>query len=128
MKKIVISLLLLILNFYGSGFAQTTAAKIERSEEILQEDKILRQKIGEEEKFFVKTIIVKGALKLSEEEIRGIITPFQGHWMTKENIQQLIDLLKSTYAKKGIRASQIKVSHKLKKDKALEITVNELTN
>jgi hemolysin activation/secretion protein len=127
MKKILIALCMLILNFYGLGFAQTTAAEIQRSQEILQEDRALRQKISEEEKFFVKTIIVKGALKLSEEETKGIIAPFQGRWMTTEDIRQLIDLLKSAYAEKGIKASQLKVSHKLKKDKTLEITVDELT-
>ncbi len=127
-KGIVILLLALILNFYGSVFSQTTTpARIERSQEILQEDKALRQQIGQEEKFFLKTIIVKGALKLSEEEIKDIIVPFQGHWTTKENIQQLIDALKSAYAKKGIAASQLKVSYELKKGRILEITVNELT-
>ena len=128
MKKILIALFMLILNFYGSGFSQTpTAAKIERSQEILQEDKALRQKIEQQEKFFVKTIIVKGALRLSEEEIKGIIATSQAQWMTKEDIQQIIDSLKSAYEKKRIKADQVKVTYELKKDSTIEITVNELT-
>ncbi len=124
-KKTIIAIFMtLILNFYGSVLAQTdTTARIERNQEILQKDNALRQKINQEKKFFVKNIIVKGALKLSEEEIKGITDAFQEHWLTKEDIQQLIDSLKSACGKKGIPDSQVKVSYELKEGKTLEITV-----
>jgi len=110
-----------------SSAASVSTSSIERSQEILQEDKTLRQKIEQEEKFFVKTIIVKGVVKLSKEEIGGIILPFQGQWLTKKNIQQLIDSLTTAYAKKGIETNRIAISYKLKKDKTLEIAINDLT-
>ncbi|MDP2960001.1 MAG: hypothetical protein Q8N71_01135, partial [candidate division Zixibacteria bacterium] len=62
-----------------------------------------------------KTIICKGCLRLSEEEIKDITAPFQGHWMTKEDIRQIMDSLK------------VNGSYELKKDSTLEITVKELT-
>jgi len=113
---------------FNYAFAQDiTPIQIERSQEIIQEDKALRQRIEQEEKFFVRTIVLKGTLKLPEEEIKDIVPPFQGQWMTKEDIQQIIDALKSAYEKKGIKSSRINASYELKKDKTLEITINELT-
>ena len=124
-KNTLISIsLALVLIFYGFALAQTsTTARIERSQEILQKDRDLRQKIIQEDKTFVKTIIVKGALKLSEEEIKGITDVFQGSWLTKEDIQQLVDSLKLAYERKGVASSQVKISYELKKEKTLEITV-----
>ena len=124
-KNTLISIsLALVLIFYGFALAQTsTTARIERSQEILQKDRDLRQKIIQEDKTFVKTIIVKGALKLSEEEIKGITDVFQGSWLTKEDIQQLVDSLKLAYERKGVASSQVKISYELKKGKTLEITV-----
>jgi outer membrane protein assembly factor BamA len=103
--------------------APPTAASIERSQEILQEDKALRQRIEQGEKFFVKTIICKGCLRFSEEEIKNIAAPFQGRWMAKEDIRQIMDSLKSAYEKKGIPPDRVNVSYELKKDSILEITV-----
>jgi hemolysin activation/secretion protein len=122
-KSLYIILLILPL-FLGAESAST----IQRSQEMLKDDKALRQKIEQEEKFFVKAIVLKGALKLSEEEIKDITVPFQGQWLTKKEIQQIIDSLKSAYEKKGVGPNRIKISYELKKDKTLEITVNELTN
>lgn len=117
----------IILVLFPLLLGAQSASTIERSQEILQEDKVLRQKIEQEEKFFVKKIICKGCLRLSEEEIKEIIATSQAQWMTKENIQQIIDSLKSAYEKKGIKADQVKVAYELKKDSTLEITVNEPT-
>jgi len=104
-----------------------TAGTIERSQEILQEDKDLRQRIEREEKVFIKKVIIKGALKLSREEIRDIILPFENQWLTKKDIQRIIDSLKSAYQKKGIETSHFKPAYELKKAQILEITLNELT-
>jgi len=96
--KIILTYIYLFVLTAGYAFAAPpTAGSIERSQEILREDKALRQRIEEGEKFFVKTIICKGCLRLSEEEIKDIAAPFQGHWMTKEDIRQIMDLLKSAF-------------------------------
>jgi len=117
----------LILGLAPLLLGAESASTIERSQEILREDQALRQRIEQEEKFFVKSIILKGCLRLSEEEIKDIITPFQEEWVTKGDIQQIIDALKLKYAKKGIGANHLEASYELKKGGALEITVNELT-
>lgn len=114
----------IILTLFPLLLGAQSASSIERSQEILKEDKVLRQKIEQEDKFFVKTIILKGAQKLSEDEIKGIIAPFQGQWITKEDIQQIIDSFKSIYEKKGALASRINTSYQFKKDNTLEITIN----
>lgn len=108
--------------------APTTAGTIERSQEILQQDNVLRQKIEQKERFFVKKIILKGASKLSEEEINNIIVSSQGGLMTKKDIQQIIDSLKSAYEKKGINPDRIKITYKLKKSGILEIDLKESTH
>jgi len=117
----------IILMLFPLLLGAQSASTIERSQEILQEDKALRQKIEQEEGFFVKTIVLKGALRLSEGEIKDTIAPFQGQWMTKEDIRQTMDSLKSTYEKKGVETSRVNASYELKKDRTLEITVKELT-
>ena len=78
--------------------APISASSIERSQEILQDDKVLRQRIEQEKKFFIKEIIVKGDLSLSEGETKDIIAPFKGQWITKEDILGIIDSLKSASA------------------------------
>ena len=105
-----------------------TAGTIERSQEILQEDQALRQQVEQENKVFVKKIVLKGVTRLSKEEINDLIAPFENQWMTKKDIQQVIDSLKLAYEKKGIQASQLKIKYELKKSKTLEITVAELTH
>jgi len=71
--KIILTYICLFVLATGYAFAAPpTAGSIERSQEILQEDKALRQRIEQGEKFFVKTIICKGCLRLSEEEIKDI--------------------------------------------------------
>ena len=118
-----IAIILALFPLMGAQSAST----IERSQELIQEDKALRQEIGREQKLFVKAIILKGALKLPQEETKGIIAPFQGQWLTKKNIQQIIDSLKAVYAKKGAGANRIIASYELKEENTLEITFNELT-
>lgn len=113
-------------NLVGICFsAPVSAGTIERSREILKEDKILRQRIEENEKFFIKKVTLKGISKISEEEVQEIIVPFQGQWMTKDDIQQLIDLVKSAYAKKGVKTDKLNVNYEIKERNLLEITFSE---
>jgi len=113
-------------NLVGICFsASVSAGTIERSQEILKEDKTLRQRIEENEKFFIKKVTLKGISKISEEEVQEIIVPFQGQWMTKDDIQQLIDLVKSAYAKKGVKTDKLNVNYEIKERNLLEITFSE---
>lgn len=83
-------------------FAQTApTAAIERSQEILEQDKALREQIEKGQKTFITKIIVQGVTLLAEDQIREIITPLQDHWLTRGEIQAALDSLKDTYARNG---------------------------
>ena len=107
--------------------APPTAGTIDRSQEIIQKDEILTQKIGQEQKFFIGKIDIKGASKLSSYEVKNIITPFQRNLLTKKDFQKIINALKAAYAKKGFDVSHLKIAYAIKKQGILEIKVNELT-
>jgi len=114
----------MILLAAGYAFAEApTIGTIDRSQEMIREDEALRQRI-EEEKYFIKTILLKGGLKLPSAEAEELTAPFRGQWLTKEDILQLIDSVKSVFVKKGIPAGSIDISYELK-DKVLEITIDE---
>ena len=124
--KIILTYICLFLLAAGYAFAEApTIGTIDRSQEMIREDEALRQRIGQQEKFFVKTILLKGSLKLPAQEAEELTAPFQGQWLTKEDILQLVDSLKSVFVKKGIPAGRINTSYELKKDKILEITIDE---
>ena len=64
-------LLFLFLSFETTCFAeQPSASQIERTQEIIQEEKILRDKLKTGEKVFIKKIIVKGITLLDDDEIK----------------------------------------------------------
>ena len=65
-----------------ASFAQTSASQMERTQEMMQKNEALRKKITEQEKSFIKMIIVQGVALLSEDEIKRIVSPFQKHWLT----------------------------------------------
>lgn len=59
-RKTVIPILFLIRCFYNLGFTEVPAGQVLRSQEILEKEKALRNKLDEEEKIFIKKIEVKG--------------------------------------------------------------------
>ncbi|MDD5692567.1 MAG: POTRA domain-containing protein [Candidatus Omnitrophica bacterium] len=121
------AIICLILLAAGYAFAEApTIGTIDRSQEMIREDEALRQRIGQQEKYFVKTILLKGSLKLPAQEAEELTASFQGQWLTKEDISQLIDSIKSAFQKKGIAAGRVNISYELKKDGVLEITANSI--
>ena len=112
----------------ASAYADT-AAEVQRSQEIISQEKAVRDKIDEtKQKTFIKKIAVKGVTLLSQAQIKEIISSFQGQWLTKKDIAQLLDLLKSAYKNKGYALKFLKISYEVKKNKILEITVQELSH
>jgi len=114
--------LILLVAGYALAEQGPTIGSIDRSQEMIRDDEALRRKIGQQERTFVKKIILKGGLKLPPQEAEELIAPFQGQWLTKEDILQLVDSLKSAFNKKGIAAASVNISYELKKDGVLEIT------
>ena len=126
MKKIlVIVLAILFLKTAARDFclAQTSASEMQRTQEILEKEKTLREQLAKPEKFYVKKIIVQGSKLLLEEEIEYLISPFQKHWLTKQNIQQLLNIIKEAYKQKGA-GQPADISYQIK-NKCLKIIVEE---
>ncbi|MCK9603872.1 MAG: hypothetical protein M0R66_05905 [Candidatus Omnitrophica bacterium] len=106
--------LILVFLFFASNmgiicFAQTSAAplgQVERSEELLNKDEALRKKIEEPEKVFIEEIILTG-FTLSDDQIKEMISPYQKRWLTKNNIQDIIDLLREACQQKSGQAPEI---------------------
>lgn len=122
---IILFFLLSALGNKVISFAQNiTPAQIERSQEILEEEKIIRDKLEKEEKVYIKKIIVKGVTLLSQAQIKEIISPFQKHWLTKEDIQQILDLLEKAYINNGYGNKVKGISYQIKK-RVLGIQIEE---
>lgn len=126
--SVILFFLCSVIGAKGASFAQDhSASRIGRSQEILEKEKALRNKLDEEEKIFIKKIEVKSISLLNEDEIREITLPFQKKWLTKKDIQQILELIKETYKQKGYIGQPGKISYQIKK-KSLIIRVEELTH
>ena len=108
------------------AFAETpSASQIERSEENLQKEELLREKLSQEEKIFIKKIAVKGASLITEDRIKEIILPYQGKWLIKKDIQQIMEFIQQEYKNKGNIGMLNKISYRIH-NKNLIIEVTEL--
>lgn len=108
-------------------FAQTPPiGQIQRSQEILEQEKALREKLEQEEKIFIEKITIKGVTLLSAEQIKEIILPFKRQWLTKRDIEQLLEFIKQAYKEKGYSEKLLNLSYEIKKNRYLEIKVEEL--
>lgn len=116
----------LILGSKSISSAQAPSlSQIERSQEILDKEKILREKFEKGEKVFIKKIIVQGVTLLTGDEIKETILRFEKRWLTEEDIQQILGLIQQAYGQKGYKNQLTKISYQIKK-KCLIIRVEEL--
>ena len=98
---VILFFLCSVIGVRQASFAQTSASQIERTQEDLEKDRMLRENIEKGQKVFIKEIIVKGITLLTEEQIKEIILPFQKHWLSKDDIQRIIDSLQQSYQQKS---------------------------
>ncbi len=113
------------LPFKAICFAEPpSAGQIERAQEILQKEDILRNKLEKEEKIYIKKIIVKGVTLLDEDKIKEIILPFQKHWLNKTDIQQILDIIGQAYKQKGYTGLPLRIYSQIKKN-CLKIEIKE---
>lgn len=129
MAKIKIALLLFFV--LGTGvlcFAQVTPplSQIERSQELIDREEDLRKKIEEPRKQYFEEIVLEGSTKLTEDEVNEIISPYQKKWLDKEDIQQIIELIKEAYRSKGCADGLLEISYQIK-EKRLIIEIKEST-
>lgn len=128
LKRIVI---LMILSFsisylYNIQYlsAQEQASKIQRSEELLQKDRQLREMLHKkkeqpqiQQEIFIERIKVIGVTLLNEEEINQIISSYQNQSLNLTQIQELVQKVLDAYQKKGYHfASGYQPLVKVKKD------------
>jgi len=113
------------LIFYDLSLAEVSTGQILRSQEILEKEKALRERLQEEEKVFIKKIKIEGVTLLTESQIRQIISPFQKRWLTKTQIQQILELIKEAYRKNSYQNQPKGISYQIK-GKELSIKVEEV--
>jgi len=124
MLKITSIILFIFTVSFSISFAQVSSSQIIRSQEILEIDKALREKLQEEEKVFIKKISVEGASLLTEDELKEIISPFQKKWLTQTKIQKILGSIREAYIKKGYQNQLLDVSFEIER-KELKIKVKE---
>ena len=111
MKKIVILSLVLILTSANLCLA-TTASQILRMQEMLEKEKALREKI-EEEKFYIKEIIVNGSSLLNQKQIANMMMPYKKRMLTKEDIEKILKLIESVYEQLGAEDKISEINYRI---------------
>ena len=125
--KLITLLLLLIFFIRHPGFAQTSVSQMQRAQDMLEKERALSQKLEEPQKIYIKKIIVEGALLLSADEVKRIVSAFERHWLTKLDIERILEALKQAYKDKGYAGQPAKISYQIKQ-RSLIIRVEELTH
>lgn len=128
MKKNIIMLLLGAFIIYAGCplFAQT-AEEVEKSQQEIQKERRLREKIGREKekteieqvpvpeaevglvgkgKTLITTITVTAATLIPEKTINDIIQPYQNKQLTVKEMQKIADLITDAYRKEGFVTSR----------------------
>ena len=123
--RLISPVLFLSLIFAGLSWAEVSTGQILRSEEILEKEKALRQRLQEEEKVFIRKIKIEGITLLTEGQIKQIISPFQKRWLTKTQIQQILELIKEAYRKNSYQNQPKGISYQIK-GKELSIKAEEV--
>lgn len=122
MSKIALVFCLISILCTGSSLAEApSASQIQREQDLISQDQVLRDKISEPIKYFLKEVDISGAKCLSSEEIEDLILPYQNQWVTEKDIEALKQNIEDVYRKKGKKA---KVSYRVISSK-LYIEVKE---
>lgn len=126
-RILVIIILFFIILENISLAAPTSVGQIQRSQEILEEEKRMTDKLTKEEKFLIKKIVVEGASLLSEDQIKEIILPFQDKWLSKTDIKEILYSINQAYRQNGYDKQPSSISYEIKEG-SLEIEVKELAH
>jgi len=116
MNKALVWFLLLGFVLTHPCLAQVSPSQIQRSQEILEKEQALRKRIEEEDRFFVETITLEGATLISNEEIKEFTLPYHNRWLTKEDIEEIIQLVKQSYEQKGHAQDTLKIDYRIDKE------------
>jgi len=123
-SKIIFIFMLFFIFNYSFAQVQTPLSQIERSQELIDKEEGLRNKIEAPEKIYIEEITFEGASLLAEKEIKNLALPYEKKWLTKDDISQIINGLNELYRNKGLTGQLSDVSYQIK-DKRLIIEVKE---
>ena len=100
-KSIILILIFfsLIAYFTPSVAEGIDASRIEQSREDLDKEEALRKRISQEEKVFIKKVVVSGITLLDKEQVRETLLPYEGHWLSKEDIAEMLNSILQLYQK-----------------------------
>ena len=122
MVKTTALFLILVLAAGNTAFAQEpSASQIERSREQINKEELLKQKLNQEPEQFVRIVNVTGS-SLKADKIKEITLAFEKRWLSKSDIEQMIELFKNAY--KQLNKPEPKISYQLQKH-LLEINIKE---
>jgi hemolysin activation/secretion protein len=104
--------------------ANVTPAQVERSEQLIDQQGLLRQRLEKGAKVFVKEIEVTGASLIKTEDIKELIKPLEKSWVYKSDIQTVIESIKELYNKSGYEKRLKNITYQIK-DGLLKIQIEE---
>jgi len=90
LKNIVIVLMFLLASAQLS-FAEESASKVERSNEVIQQEEALRAKVNAESKSYIKEIVFNDT-DVGQEIIDQIKSTYEGRWVSKDDIMTILNL------------------------------------
>lgn len=102
----------------------TSLSVITKSQEMIDDEKALREKIDKREKMFLKKTVIKGITLIDKEKIMEILQPFRNHWISKDDIQIIMDSIAVVYKEKGYYERIETMFYKINRN-TLTITVKE---
>lgn len=102
------------LEFFSFAQSQSPSSEIIKTEEEIQKEKFLRKKLQAQEKFYIKKIIFEGINLIELESLEEIKSSFENRWLTKDDIDKILDILKEIYLKKNFNFP-LEIEYKIKK-------------
>jgi len=129
--KLYMLLIVSLSWFFASGVAYSSqnesASTIARSQEMIEKEASLRENINKNDKIYLKKVVIKGATLIDREKIREVLRPFKNCWVSKDDVQLIIDSISSIYQEKRLSEKIDGVSYKINKN-ILNISVKEKNN
>jgi len=125
MRTVFVSFLFLLLianlAFAGQGMSTST---ITRSQDMIQKEEALREKLDKNEKMYLKKAVVSGATLIDKEKIEEILQPFKNHWISKNDIGIIMDTIAADYKERGVYDKLENISYKINRS-SLSIIIKE---
>jgi len=114
---VLISFLFLLLSANLAYSSQDTSiSTITKSQDMIQKEEALREKLDKNEKVYLKKAVVTGVTLIDKEKIKEIVEPFKNHWISKNDIQIILDSITAAYKEKGYADKLGSISYKIRRN------------